>query len=149
MDRWTGIMKVSLNPYSRARYQVAASLCLSSLDTLALPSQNAIFFCGDRVQGTGNPVIEKLSNLETIAEILVSKLGDTTNAWVIEASAFRGPFAVYKDFVPSVDRLGEPQSYDATGFPASKSVVLLLSNFLKEVHLLFSQIVLNILRCLL
>lgn len=132
-------MKVSLNPYSRARYQVAASLCLSSSSTLAVPSQNAIFFSGDRVQGTGNPVIEKLSNLQTIAETLVSKLGDSTNAWVIEASTFRGPFAVYKDFVPSVDRLGEPQSYDATGFPASKSVVLLLSNCLKEVKILISE----------
>lgn len=132
-------MKVSLNPYSRARYQVAASLCLSSSDTLAVPSQNAIFFSGDRVQGTGNPVIEKLSNLQTIAETLVSKLGDTTNAWVIEASTFKGPFAVYKDFVPSVDRLGEPQSYDATGFPASKSVALLLSNCLKQVKILISE----------
>lgn len=105
-----------------------------------MPSQNAIFFSGDRVQGTGNPVIEKLSNLQTIAETLVSKLGDSTNAWVIEASTFRGPFAVYKDFVPSVDHLGEPQSYDATGFPASKSVVLLLSNCLKEVYSLFPRL---------
>lgn len=113
-----------------------------------MPSQNAIFFSGDRVQGTGNPVIEKLSNLQTIAETLVSKLGDTTNAWVIEASTFKGPFAVYKDFVPSVDRLGEPQSYDATGFPASKSVALLLSNCLKQVYFIFSQIALHILRCL-
>ncbi|KAL8091936.1 uncharacterized protein LOC141693354 isoform X3 [Apium graveolens] len=139
MDRWSGIMKVSLNPYSRARYQIAASLRLSSSGSLAVPSQNAILFSGDRVQGTGNPVIEKLSNLQTIAETLVSKLGDCTNAWVIEASTFRGPFAVYKDFVPSVDRLGEPQSYDATGFPASKSVVLLLSICLKEVKILISE----------
>lgn len=105
--------------------------------SLQVPSQNAIFFSGDRVQGTGNPVIEKLSNLQTIAETLVSKLGDTTNVWVIEASTFKGPFAVYNDFVPSIDRKGEPQSYDATGFPASKSVVLLLSNCLKEVNFIF------------
>ena len=64
----------------------------------------------------------------------MSKLGNTTNAWVIEASTFKGPFAMFKDFVPSVDRMGEPQSYDASGFPASKSMVLLLSNCLKEVY---------------
>ncbi|KAK1560929.1 hypothetical protein Q3G72_032435 [Acer saccharum] len=52
-------------------------------------------------EGTGNPVIEKLSDLQKIAEILVSKFGSSFSAWVIEASDFNGPFAVYNDFVPS------------------------------------------------
>lgn len=102
-----------------------------------VPSTNVIFFSGDRVQGTGNPVIEKLSDLKTITDILVSKLGDSINAWVIEASTFNGPFAVYKDFIPSVNRRGEPKSYDAAGFSASTSIALLLSKCLKEVCLPF------------
>lgn len=133
-------MKVPLYPYSRARYQVAASLCLSSSSrSLGVPSTNAIFFSGDRVQGTGNPVIEKLSDLKTITDILVSKLGDSINAWVIEASTFNGPFAVYKDFIPSVNQRGEPKSYDAAGFSASTSIALLLSNCLKEAKNLISE----------
>ncbi|KAI9126544.1 hypothetical protein K1719_002140 [Acacia pycnantha] len=45
-----------------------------------VPSANAVFFCGDRVEGTGNPVIEKLSDLQKISEILVSKFGHSINA---------------------------------------------------------------------
>lgn len=98
-----------------------------------VPSANVIFFNGDRVEGTGNPVIERLSDLSRIAEVLVSKLGGSVNAWVIDASNFNGPFAIYKDFIPSVNKWGEPQSYDATGFPASTSIASLLSNCIKEV----------------
>ena len=103
-----------------------------------MPSANAIFFSGDRVLGTGNPVIERLSDLQNIAEILVSKIGGSVNAWVVEASMFNGPFASYKDFIPSVNQRGEPKSYDPTGFPASRATVSLLSNCLKEVSLRLS-----------
>ncbi len=78
-------------------------------------------------------MIERLSNLQKIAEILVSKFGGSVNAWVIEASIFNGPFAVYRDFIPSVNRWGEPKSYSPAGFPASTSTISLLSNCLKEV----------------
>lgn len=98
-----------------------------------MPSSNAIFFSGDRVAHTGNPVIERLSGLQTIAEILVSKIGGSINTWVIEASVYNGPFAVYKDFIPSVNQWGEPKSYNPVGFPASRSAITLLSNFLEEV----------------
>lgn len=98
-----------------------------------MPSANAIFFSGDRVAGTGNPVVERLSNLQTIAEVLVSKLGGSVNTWVIEASIFNGPFAVYKDFIPSVNKWGEPKSYNPVECPASRSIISLLSNFLEEV----------------
>lgn len=77
-------------------------------------------------------MIEKLSNLENISRVLVSKFGDTVNAWVIEAATFNGSFAIYKDFIPNVNQNGEPISYDATGFPASSSITLLLSNCFKE-----------------
>lgn len=83
--------------------------------------------------GTGNPVIERLSDLQTIAQILVSKIGDSINTWVVEASIFNGSFAVYKDFIPSVNQWGEPKSYNPVGFPASRSAISLLSNFLEEV----------------
>ncbi|KAL3833065.1 hypothetical protein ACJIZ3_007801 [Penstemon smallii] len=133
MDRWTGVLKIQLYPNSKTLYRVAASLALSSSPkNLAVPSGNAIFFCGDRVEKTDNPVIGRLSNPQTIAEILVSKFGGSINAYVIEASIFNGPFAVYKDFIPSVSENGEPKSYDATGFPASASLVMLLSKFLAE-----------------
>lgn len=90
------------------------------------------------MEGTENPVIERLSDPQRIAEILVSKFGGSINAFVVEAPIFNGPFAVYKDFIPSVNEYGEPKSYDATEFPASTSLVLLLSKFLAEVRLKIS-----------
>ncbi|XP_057499005.1 uncharacterized protein LOC130783418 isoform X2 [Actinidia eriantha] len=139
MDRWSGILKVPLHANSMAHYKVAVSLCTSpSSTTLTTPSANVIFFNGDRVKGTGNPVIERLSDLQRIAEILVSKFGSSINAWVIESSTFNGPFAVYKDFIPSVNSWGEPKSYNPTGFLASTSTVNLLSNCLREAKHLIS-----------
>ncbi|KAF7138392.1 hypothetical protein RHSIM_Rhsim07G0035200 [Rhododendron simsii] len=128
-------------PSKKAHYRVAVSLCLSSSSskTLAIPTANVIFFSGDRCEGTGNPVIDRLSNLQRIAEILVSKFGGSINAWVIEASTFSGPFAVYKDFIPTVNSWGEPKSYNPTGFPASASTFTLLSNCLQEAKHLISQ----------
>lgn len=134
MDRWCGVLKVPLSPHAGTCYRVAASLCLSPTSgTLTVPSKNAIFFGGDRVAGTGNQVIGRLSDLQNIAEILVSKIGGLVNAWVIEASDFNGPFAVYKDFIPSVNQRGEPKSYSPVGFPSSGSIVSILSSFLEEV----------------
>ncbi|KAJ0053862.1 hypothetical protein Pint_00107 [Pistacia integerrima] len=133
MERWSGILKVPLYPNSKSFYRVGASLCLSSSSkTLTVPSANAVLFHGDRVAGTGNPVIERLSDLQKVAEILVSKFGASVNAWVIEASVYNGPFAVYKDFIPSVTSTGEPKSYSPIGFPASTATVSLLSNSLHE-----------------
>ncbi|KAG6630560.1 hypothetical protein I3843_13G024700 [Carya illinoinensis] len=105
-----------------------------------VPSANAIFFNGDRIEGTGNSVIERLSDLKTIAGLLVSKFGTSVNAWVFESSIFNGPFAVYKDFIPSVNRWGEPKSYSPLGFPASRSTISLLSNCLNEVKNVISRI---------
>jgi hypothetical protein len=99
-----------------------------------VPIANAIFFCGDRVERTGNPVIEKLSDLQKLSEIVVSKFGSSINAWVIEASVFNGHFAVYKYLIPSVNQYGEPGSYNPIGFSASTSTVSLLSNCLEEVR---------------
>lgn len=134
MDRWSTILKVPLHPDSITLYRVAASLCLSpSTKTLTVPSANVVFFNGDRVEDTGNPVIERLSDLQKIGEVLVSKFGSTINAWVVEAPIFNGPFAIFKDFIPSVNENGEPKAYDATGFPASSAISLLLSNCLNKV----------------
>lgn len=80
-------------------------------------------------------MIERLSDLQNIAEILVSKIGDSTNAWVIDASVFNGPFAVYHDFVPSVNQWGEPKSYCPVGSPAFGSIISLLSSCLQQVHI--------------
>lgn len=78
-------------------------------------------------------MIERLSDLQSIAKILVSKFGDSTNAWVIEASDFNGAFAIYKDFIHSLNQSGEPNSYNPNGFPASVSTVSLLGNCYNEV----------------
>lgn len=102
-------------------------------DLLQVPIANAIFFLGDRVEGSGNPVIERISNLQNLSEIVVTKFGSSINAWVIEASVFNGPFAVYKDFILSMNQYGEPSSYNPIDFPASTSTVSLLSNCLEEV----------------
>ncbi|WZY91078.1 hypothetical protein YC2023_047813 [Brassica napus] len=128
MERWSSVLKIPLIATSSNYYRVAASLCLSEV-----PSANAVFFHGDRVRDTGNTVIERLYDLRKVAEVIVSKFGNSVNAWVVEASVFNGPFAVYKDFVPLVNRYGEPTaSYSPIGFPASSSIVYLLSSFLQE-----------------
>ncbi|KAJ8900295.1 hypothetical protein K2173_024935 [Erythroxylum novogranatense] len=133
MDRWRGVLKVPLHLGSNCYYRVGVSLCLSSTSKcLSVPDANLIFFNGDRVVGTGNPVIERLSDLQIIADILVSKFGPSSNAWVIESSVFNGPFAVYRDFIPTVNGWGEPNSYDPSGFPGSSSSVSLLFNCLEE-----------------
>ncbi|XP_010692040.2 uncharacterized protein LOC104905264 isoform X2 [Beta vulgaris subsp. vulgaris] len=132
MDRWTGILKVPLCAKGTAKCRIAASLCISPSKALLVPAANAILFNGDRVEGTGNPVIERLSDIQNIADILVSKFGASINAWVIEASTYNGPFAVYKELLQSSNQRGEPQTYSPDGFPASTSVVALLSNFLEE-----------------
>ncbi|XP_010518096.1 PREDICTED: UPF0565 protein C2orf69-like isoform X2 [Camelina sativa] len=135
MERWSGVLKIPLDASTVNYYRVAASLCLSSSSSskiLTVPSENAIFFHGDRVQDTGSPVIERLYDLQKVAEIIVSKFGNSVNAWVVEASVFDGPFAIYKDFVPSVNQWEEPKSYLPTGFPASSSIVSLLSSCLHE-----------------
>ncbi|CAN7063350.1 unnamed protein product [Brassica rapa subsp. trilocularis] len=131
MERWSSVLKIPLIATSSNYYRVAASLCLSV--SIALPSANAVFFHGDRVRDTGNTVIERLYDLRKVAEVIVSKFGNSVNAWVVEASVFNGPFAVYKDFVPTVNRYGEPTtSYSPVGLPASSSIVSLLSSFLQE-----------------
>ncbi|KAK6918649.1 LOW QUALITY PROTEIN: Mitochondrial protein C2orf69 [Dillenia turbinata] len=130
MDR---ILRVPLCPNSQTFYKIAASLCLSpDSKSLMVPSANVIFFNGDRVEGTGNPVVERLSDVERVAKVLVSKFGDSVNTWVIGASTYHGPFAVYKDFIPSVNGWGDPKSYSPMGFPASTTTVSLLSSFLGE-----------------
>ncbi|KAM7260973.1 hypothetical protein ACFE04_026448 [Oxalis oulophora] len=133
-NRWTGILKVPLNKKNTHYYRVAASLCFSSaFKSVSVRDRiNVIFFNGDRVQGTGNQVIERLSDLQTLADILVSKFsGRFVNVWVIEAAFFNGPFAVYKDFIPSVNRFGEPRSYSPIGFPAASTTFSILSTSLE------------------
>jgi len=112
-----------------------------------VPAANAILFLGDRVEGTGNPVIERLSDMQNVAEILVSKFGASVNAWVIEASTFNGPFAVYKEFIPSLNKWGEPQYYKPNGLPASTSVIAVLSKFLEEVNSIIVLIVCHTVNC--
>jgi hypothetical protein len=101
------------------------------------PESNVVFFVGDRVEGTYNQEIERLSKLETIAAILVSKLGPSVNAWVVEPSHYKGSFACYDNLVPSLTTSGEPSgaSYNPSGLPASRACLSLLTNCLSQVCL--------------
>lgn len=141
--RWTGVLSGAALGPGGPHFRVAASLCVSSASgALAAPSANAVFFTGDRVEGTGNATIEELSDSANIARLVASKLGGrgnggeavAINAWVVDAATFSGPFAVYREFVPSVDSHGNPARYDAEGFPASTSIVALLSNCVRQVR---------------
>ncbi|RLM61792.1 uncharacterized protein C2845_PM14G09120 [Panicum miliaceum] len=133
MDRWTGVVHV---PLSRGGplFRVAASLVLLPAKTLAVPRANAILFTGDRVRGTGDPVIERLSDAAHIAGVLAGKLCGETNAWVVDAACFAGPFAVYRELVPSVDAAGDPKGYDPTGFPAAAGVANILAHSVAEIQ---------------
>lgn len=91
------------------------------------------------MEGTGDNVIEKMSDGRNVAELLVEKFGETVNTWIVEASTFRGSFAVYKEFIaPAVDSLGNPTAcdYDPDQFPASSSIVHLLSNCTEQARII-------------
>ncbi|CAL4967939.1 unnamed protein product [Urochloa decumbens] len=131
MDRWTGVVHV---PLCRGGppFRVAASLILSPAKTLAVPRANAILFTGDRVPGTGDPAIERLSDAAHIAGVLAGKLCGEINAWVVDSACFAGPFAVYRELVPSVNATGDPKGYDPTGFPAAAGVANILAHGIAE-----------------
>ncbi|TVU28976.1 hypothetical protein EJB05_20517, partial [Eragrostis curvula] len=133
MDRWTGVVHV---PLSRGGplFRVAASLILSPTKRLAVPRANAILFTGDRVRGTGDPTIERLSDAAHLARLLAGKLSGDTNAWVIDAARFAGPFAVYRELVPSVDAAGDPRGYEPTGFPAAAGIASILTHGISEIQ---------------
>ena len=89
---------------------------------------------GDSASGTGDPSIERFSDLETIAAILLSKFEDPlVNTWVVEAPRFSGPFACYDAFVPSITPHGDPLCYDPQNLTASRAIVSLLHDCLAKV----------------
>jgi hypothetical protein len=99
-----------------------------------VPSLNAIFFRGDRVEGTGDPLIERLSDSKSLLDTLLSKYQNSAiNAWVVEASTYSGAFAVYDEMIPTVNSRGEPKRYDPIGFPASSSIVSIISACVNQV----------------
>ncbi|KAJ7528973.1 hypothetical protein O6H91_15G027900 [Diphasiastrum complanatum] len=134
VNRWSGIVGGYCSG-SKTPSRVLASLCLSpsSQTLMQVPKRNAIFFVGDRVQETHNAVIKRLSQLENIAAIMVSKLGPHVNVWVVEPSRYRGSFACYDNFLPCMTSLGEPTSYKPQGFPAATACLSLLASCIKEV----------------
>lgn len=97
------------------------------------PSRNVIFYVGDRVEGTDNSEIERLSQPKNIASILVSKLGPSVNVWIIEPSHYRSSFACYENLLPSLTSNGEPEGYNPKGLPAARSTLSLLQNCLAQV----------------
>ncbi|XP_015688871.1 uncharacterized protein LOC102705603 isoform X2 [Oryza brachyantha] len=131
MDRWTGVLHV---PLSRGGppFRVAASLVLSPAKTLAVPCANAILFTGDRVRGSGEPAIDRLSDAAYLARLLAGKLTGEANAWVVDAACLAGSFAVYRELVPSVNAMGDPKRYDPTGFPAAAGITNILAHCIRE-----------------
>ena len=133
MACWAGELTAKLNGRGPL-FTIVASLQLSSAgNRLVAPPITAIFFTGDKADGSGNEVIEELSDSSTIAQLLVSKLG-AANVWVMKAANFNGHFAVYKEFVPTVNSVGDPRGYDPVEFPASKSIISLISNCTRQVR---------------
>lgn len=99
-----------------------------------MPSINAIFFKGDRVEGTGDPLIERLSDSKSLLDTLLSKFQNSAiNAWVVEASTYNGAFAVYREMIPTVNSRGEPECYDPVGFPAASSITSIISACVNKV----------------
>ncbi|KAF3340411.1 hypothetical protein FCM35_KLT16182 [Carex littledalei] len=136
MDRWTGVVNVSLSKGGTGPFfKIAASLLLSPFKTLAVPSINAIFFRGDRVEGTGDPLIERLSDSQSLLATLLSKFQNSAvNAWVVEASTYNGAFAMYREMIPTVNSRGEPECYDPVGFPAASSITSFISDCVNQIQ---------------
>jgi hypothetical protein len=97
------------------------------------PTRNVIFYVGDRVEGSDNSEIERLSQPKNIASILVSKLGPSVNAWIIEPSHYKSSFACYENLLPSLTPSGEPEEYNPKGLPAARSTLSLLQKCLDQV----------------
>uniref|UniRef100_A0A453P7G5 Uncharacterized protein n=1 Tax=Aegilops tauschii subsp. strangulata TaxID=200361 RepID=A0A453P7G5_AEGTS len=133
MGRWTGVVHVPLSQ-GGPLFRVAASLILTPSKALAVPRANAILFTGDRVPGTGEPAIERLSDAAYLAKVLAGKLAGEANAWVVDAACFAGPFAVYRELVPAVDTVGDPERYDPTGLPAAAGVASILAHCIREIQ---------------
>jgi hypothetical protein len=53
---------------------------------------------------------------------------------VVDAARFSGPFAVYRELVPSVDAAGDPKRYEPTGFPAAAGIASILTHGIDEVR---------------
>lgn len=135
VERWEGIVRAWCSGFKGPTRVMASLLICAHTGTLKKPTSNAVLFMGDCVRGSGNPTVDRLSRLETMAHILVSKLGDPlVNAWVVEASSFNGPFACYEAFLPSMSPYGEPLCYDPHNLPASRAIISLLHNCLVEVN---------------
>lgn len=79
-------------------------------------------------------MIERLSDAAHLAGVLAGKLPGEANAWVVDAARFAGPFAVYRELVPTVDAAGDPKGYDPTGFPAAAGVANILARSIGEVY---------------
>lgn len=52
---------------------------------------------------------------------------------MVDAACFAGPFAVYRELVPSVDAAGDPKGYDPTGFPAAAGVANILAHGINQI----------------
>ncbi|MCO5562677.1 hypothetical protein L7F22_016305 [Adiantum nelumboides] len=146
VDRWEGILRAYFLGSSCSARVMASLLVNPHTRRLQQPSKNAILFTGDSVHGSGNPSIERLSRLETVSSILLSKLGDPlANIWVVEASRFNGPFACYEGFLSAMSSHGEPSSYDPHNLPSSQATTSMLHNCLAQVfiHPLFLDDYLN------
>ncbi|CAM0944980.1 unnamed protein product [Alopecurus aequalis] len=133
MERWTGVLSIPLFR-GGPLFRVAASLILAPSKSLAVPRANAILFTGDRVRVTGEPVIERLSDAAYLAGLLAGKLAGEANAWVVDAACFAGPFAVYRELVPYMDTVGDPERYDPNGLPAAAGVANILTHCISEIQ---------------
>jgi hypothetical protein len=114
-------------------FRVQASLICNASNSVVVPESNAVFFVGDRVTDSGNPVVDRLSQLENIAAAVQPKLGPAANLWIIEPSRYMGPFACYENILPSLTASGEPMGYKPKGLPAARACLSILQDCLEQV----------------
>lgn len=140
LDRWEGIVRTFFSGSSCPARIMASLLVSPHSRTLQQPSKNAILFMGDCVRDSGNPTVERLSRLETVSSILLSKLEDSlANIWVVDAPKFDGPFAFYEGFLSSMSSHGEPLSYDPHNFSSSRAATSILHSCLTQVRTQLAQ----------
>jgi hypothetical protein len=133
--RWKGVLNLKQRS-SRGEipeFRVLASLICNASNSLMLPESNAVFFVGDRVTDSDNPVVERLSQLENIAAAVLHKLGPAANLWIIEPSRYMGSFACYDNVLPSLTASGEPIGYKPKGLPAARACLSILQDCLEQV----------------
>jgi hypothetical protein len=98
-----------------------------------VPTQNALFFVGDHVDGKGDDLIEKLNTGGGIAATLLPKLDPGSNLFIVYPSAYQDQiWARYSSMLPETTSTGEPVSFDGRDPVAARQLAALLEDALRQ-----------------